>query len=102
MNKYKHNLIDLDVKKLFVEHKIDEIVEIQKLLDAEIERKRTELRSMVGYERFIFLRIVYLILNNITLQRSIQGYPNSFRLHQEYEGYIFKNCRKYRKHNFFL
>lgn len=48
MNKYKHNLIDLDVKKLFVEHKIDEIVEIQKLLDAEIERKRTELRSMVG------------------------------------------------------
>lgn len=48
MNKYKHNLIDLDVKKLFVEHKIDEIVEIEKILDAEIERKRTELRSMVG------------------------------------------------------
>ncbi|KAL3287354.1 hypothetical protein HHI36_001828 [Cryptolaemus montrouzieri] len=48
MNKYKHNLIDLDVNKLFVECKIEEIVEIEKLLDAEIERKRTELRSMVG------------------------------------------------------
>ncbi|XP_044746658.1 conserved oligomeric Golgi complex subunit 1 [Coccinella septempunctata] len=48
MNKFKQNLTDLDVKKLFVEHKIDEIVEIEKLLDAEIERKRTELRSMVG------------------------------------------------------
>ncbi|XP_015836994.1 conserved oligomeric Golgi complex subunit 1 isoform X2 [Tribolium castaneum] len=48
MARISYNLLELDVDKLFEEHKIEEIVEIEKLLDAEIERKRVELRSMVG------------------------------------------------------
>ncbi|KAK9892275.1 hypothetical protein WA026_019082 [Henosepilachna vigintioctopunctata] len=48
MNKYKYNLLELDIGELFVEHKIDEILEIENLIDGEIEKKRTELRSMVG------------------------------------------------------
>lgn len=43
------NLLELDVDKIFEECKVEEIVEIEKLLDAEIEKKRVELRSMVGY-----------------------------------------------------
>ncbi|CAG9862952.1 unnamed protein product [Phyllotreta striolata] len=48
MAKSQNNLLDLDVEKLFEEHNVDEIIEIEKLLDTEIERKRKELRSMVG------------------------------------------------------
>ncbi|XP_066149869.1 conserved oligomeric Golgi complex subunit 1 [Euwallacea fornicatus] len=44
----RSDLINLDVNKLFEEHSVDEIVEIEKLLDGEIERKRNDLRSMVG------------------------------------------------------
>lgn len=45
---HKTNLTNLDVDKLFEERSINEIVEIERLLDAEIERKRNDLRSMVG------------------------------------------------------
>lgn len=48
MPKQDFDLLDLDVEKLFEEHNIEEIVEIEKLLEAEIEKKRTELRCMVG------------------------------------------------------
>lgn len=48
MAKRNLNLLELDVEKLFEERKIEEIIEIAKLLDAEIEKKRVELRSMVG------------------------------------------------------
>ncbi|CAH0551337.1 unnamed protein product [Brassicogethes aeneus] len=48
MSRINSNLLEIDVDKLFEDHGVDEIVEIQKLLDAEIERKRNELRSMVG------------------------------------------------------
>ena len=49
MARNSYNLLELDVDKLFEDHKIEEIIEIEKLLDAEIERKRVELRSMVGW-----------------------------------------------------
>lgn len=42
------NLLELDVERLFEERKVEDIVEIAKLLDVEIEKKRVELRSMVG------------------------------------------------------
>ncbi|KAB0795663.1 hypothetical protein PPYR_09724 [Photinus pyralis] len=45
------NLLELDVDKLFEEHNISEIIEVEKLLDVEIERKRVDLRGMVG-ERY--------------------------------------------------
>ncbi|KAF7280737.1 hypothetical protein GWI33_005591 [Rhynchophorus ferrugineus] len=45
---HKTNLTNLDVDKLFEERSIDDIIEIERLLDAEIERKRNDLRSMVG------------------------------------------------------
>lgn len=48
MSKHGLNLLDLDVEKLFEERKVEDIVEIAKLLDVEIERKRVELRSTVG------------------------------------------------------
>ncbi|KAF5299103.1 hypothetical protein FQR65_LT09461 [Abscondita terminalis] len=43
-----HNFNELDVDKLFEEHTISEILAIENLLDIEIERKRIELRGMVG------------------------------------------------------
>ncbi|KAJ8964671.1 hypothetical protein NQ314_004703 [Rhamnusium bicolor] len=48
MSRIKSELLKLDVNKLFEERSIDEIIEIEKLLDVEIERKLSELRSMVG------------------------------------------------------
>lgn len=42
------SLIDLNVEKLFEERSIDYIIEIEKLLTGEIDKKRNELRSMVG------------------------------------------------------
>ncbi|XP_030754438.1 conserved oligomeric Golgi complex subunit 1 isoform X2 [Sitophilus oryzae] len=44
----KSNLTNLDVDKLFEESSVDNIIEIERLLDAEIEKKRNDLRSMVG------------------------------------------------------
>lgn len=41
-------LLELDVEKLFEEQNIEDIIQIESSLDAEIERKRNELRSMVG------------------------------------------------------
>lgn len=49
MPKQTLDLLELDIEKLFEDHKIEEIIEIEKQLDAEIEKKRIELRSMVGY-----------------------------------------------------
>lgn len=37
-----------DVDRLFKEKSIDEIIEVERLLDAEIENKRVDLRSVVG------------------------------------------------------
>ncbi|KAJ8925268.1 hypothetical protein NQ315_009096 [Exocentrus adspersus] len=48
MHRNSSELLELDIDTLFEERSIAEIVEIGKLLDAEIERKRSELRSMVG------------------------------------------------------
>ncbi|XP_047096649.1 conserved oligomeric Golgi complex subunit 1 [Schistocerca piceifrons] len=45
------NLLELNPDKLFEEHSISEIQEIQKKLQTEIDRKREELRTMVG-ERY--------------------------------------------------
>ncbi|KAF5273100.1 hypothetical protein FQA39_LY07590 [Lamprigera yunnana] len=42
------NWDELDVDKLFEQHSINEIIEIENLLDMEIEKKRVELRGMVG------------------------------------------------------
>lgn len=47
MAKINLNFLE-DIDRLFKERTIDEIVEIEKLLDAEIENKRIDLRSMVG------------------------------------------------------
>lgn len=51
MAKRSLNLLELDIEKLFEERKVEDIVEIAKLLDVEIEKKRVELRSMVGLVR---------------------------------------------------
>jgi hypothetical protein len=42
------SLVDLNPDKLFEEHTVAEIKEIHKKLQAEIERKRVEIRTMVG------------------------------------------------------
>lgn len=44
-----YNLLEVDPDKLFKEHTISEIQEIQTKLQAEVERKREELKTMVGY-----------------------------------------------------
>ncbi|XP_049823467.1 conserved oligomeric Golgi complex subunit 1 isoform X2 [Aethina tumida] len=48
MSKLNSNLLELDVDRLFEDHSIDEILEIDRLLDTELEKKRNDLRSMVG------------------------------------------------------
>lgn len=48
MAHHYHNFTNLDIDKLFEEHTISEIIGIENLLDIEIERKRIELRGMVG------------------------------------------------------
>ncbi|EFN69858.1 Conserved oligomeric Golgi complex subunit 1 [Camponotus floridanus] len=45
------NYLDLDINKLFQEHTIKEIEEIQKKIQLESERKKIELRTLVG-ERY--------------------------------------------------
>lgn len=49
MSLNKRNLLEMDVEKLFEERSVDYIIEIERLIDEEIERKRSELRIMVGY-----------------------------------------------------
>lgn len=58
----KANLLELDVEKLFEERSIDYIIEIERLIDEEIERKRSELRLMVGYVFQINFFIYWIIL----------------------------------------
>nr|CAH7720901.1 unnamed protein product [Callosobruchus chinensis] len=49
MAKSNNNLIEsLDVDKLFQERSIDDIIELERRLDSEIEKKRNALRSTVG------------------------------------------------------
>lgn len=48
MSKIPYNLLELNIDKLFEEHYINEVIELEKSIDAEIERKRVELRCMVG------------------------------------------------------
>lgn len=43
------NLLEIDIENLFVNHTIKEIQDVQKRIQAEIEKKRQELRCMVGY-----------------------------------------------------
>lgn len=52
----RSELTNLDVIKLFEDRSVDEIIAIEKLLDAEIERKRNDLRSMVGLVLRVFSR----------------------------------------------
>lgn len=42
------NLLDLDINKVFEEHTIKEIEQIQKRIQNESERKKVELRTLVG------------------------------------------------------
>jgi len=42
------NYLDLDINKLFQEHTIKEIEEIQKKIQLESDRKKIELRTLVG------------------------------------------------------
>lgn len=49
MSLNKGQLLEIDLEKLFEERSIDYIIEIERLIDEEIERKRGELRLMVGY-----------------------------------------------------
>lgn len=44
----EQNLLDIVPDKLFQTHSISEIDNVQKKLQYEIERKREELRAMVG------------------------------------------------------
>ncbi|CAG9837073.1 unnamed protein product [Diabrotica balteata] len=48
MTESKSDILDVDTETLFKEHNIDKIIEIKNTLDAEIERKRKDLRSMIG------------------------------------------------------
>lgn len=48
-NHQYQSLVDLNPDRVFEEHTIAEIKEILKKLHAEIERKRVEIRTMVGY-----------------------------------------------------
>lgn len=57
------NLMEIDVEKLFEERKVEEIVEIAKLLDLEIERKRVELRSMVGSVCEVINSFIDILMN---------------------------------------
>lgn len=49
MSLNKVNLENLDIEKLFKERSIDYIIEIEGLIEDEVEKKRIELRLMVGY-----------------------------------------------------
>ena len=42
------NYLDLDINKLFEQHTIKEIEEIQKKIQLESDRKKLELRTLVG------------------------------------------------------
>lgn len=53
-NHQYQSLVDLNPDRVFEEHTIPEIKEILKKLHAEIERKRVEIRTMVGYVDAIF------------------------------------------------
>jgi len=44
------NYLDLDINKLFEEHTIKEIEEIRKKIQLESDRKKIELRTLVGYD----------------------------------------------------
>lgn len=54
MAKVNIHLKELDIDKLFRENTIENIIHIQKIIDVEIEKKRSELRSMVGYVLLYF------------------------------------------------
>lgn len=43
-----NNFLDLDIKKLFEEHSIKDIELIQKQIQHESDRKKIELRTLVG------------------------------------------------------
>lgn len=47
------NLLDIVPEQLFQTHFINDIDQVQKKLQYEIERKREELRAMVGYVPYI-------------------------------------------------
>lgn len=49
-----NNLLDLDINKVFQDHTIKEIEQIQKKLQNESERKKVELRTLVGSVLFFF------------------------------------------------
>lgn len=49
MAKLNYNLRELDVDKLFQENTIEDIIKLERVIENEIEKKRVELRMMVGY-----------------------------------------------------
>ncbi|KAJ3648533.1 hypothetical protein Zmor_020329 [Zophobas morio] len=89
MARNSYNLLELDVDKLFEDHKIEEIIEIEKLLDAEIERKRVELRSMVGDRYKDVLAASDAIKNMKTISQQIVD--NIQTITDVCEGLITKN-----------
>lgn len=52
------NLLDINPDQLFQNHSIADIDQVQKKLQYEIERKREDLRAMVGYVDFIKQNLV--------------------------------------------
>lgn len=62
-------LLDIDPDKLFEQFTIQEVEETQKKLQHEIERKREELRTMVGWVLNIISHYIQLgFINNKKLE----------------------------------
>lgn len=51
------NYLDLNINKLFEEHTIKEIEEIQKKIQLESDRKKIELRTLVGYDSRLYILV---------------------------------------------
>jgi len=45
----------LDIDTIFVKYTINEIRDIEEKIKADMERKKEELRSMVGYEYYLIV-----------------------------------------------
>lgn len=56
------NLLEIVPEQLFQKYSITEVDQVQKKLQYEIERKREELRAMVGY---VFYNIETIIKNPV-------------------------------------
>jgi hypothetical protein len=59
----------LDIDTIFVKYTINEIRDIEEKIKADMERKKEELRSMVGYEYYLIVDF-FLVIFNIYLIRE--------------------------------